>query len=377
MKLSRPSIGLVSSAFLLGLIPAAQALPQWLQPHIRGTDADPFAPRDYTIYERAEANIEHYTHYGYGPQPTISTLSSGSVASTDSGEETSSSGTEFSQSSTLFQSSVNVNPLQVLLRSLRLYPLPRLLSLLVLLPSASPLLQDLVERHPSSLILQSPFLSRLQKNLQHLPPSMILEPPQFQRLSLRRLEVAHLLRRILLPPVIVVARSPHLNLYLSLLEHHHPKRLRQLLLLSNATTTIVCVNSFDHPRSLVLSVLHTLLARILLPRVFLLMYPSVMIHHLEYLLHVRVSIQMQLPLQLRLPATVVCLRLRAAHQAYRRQVAVKHLHSQTSHPRILRQLILYQRPRAPHYLSARTLPLLERHHHQTPVEAKLVVVRQL
>lgn len=99
MKVNYPIIGLASSGFLLGLIPAAQALPQWLQPHIRGARADAFAPRDYTIYERAEGNIEHYTPYGYGPQPTISTISSNSVASTDSGEETSSSGTEISESS--------------------------------------------------------------------------------------------------------------------------------------------------------------------------------------------------------------------------------------------------------------------------------------
>jgi hypothetical protein len=104
MKLNHPTVTFVWSALLLGLIPAAGALPQWLQPHAHGARADAFAPRDYTVYERAESNSEHYTHYGYGPQPTISTLSSGSAASTDSGEETSSSGTEISQSSIICQS---------------------------------------------------------------------------------------------------------------------------------------------------------------------------------------------------------------------------------------------------------------------------------
>lgn len=81
---------LASSAFLLALVPVARALPQWLQPHLRNANADAFAPRDYTIYERAEGIQDRYTPYGYGPQPTYTI---NPVTSADP-EETSSSSTK-------------------------------------------------------------------------------------------------------------------------------------------------------------------------------------------------------------------------------------------------------------------------------------------
>lgn len=86
------SARLASSAFLLVLLPAAQALPQWLQPHLRNANADVFAPRDYTIYERAEEIQDRYTPYGYGPQPTFTI----NPVTTADPEETSSSSTKIS-----------------------------------------------------------------------------------------------------------------------------------------------------------------------------------------------------------------------------------------------------------------------------------------
>lgn len=86
---------LASGAFVLALVPAAHALPQWLQPHLRNANADAFAPRDYTIYERAEGIQDRYTPYGYGPQPTYTI---NPVTTSADPEKTSSSGTQSGQS---------------------------------------------------------------------------------------------------------------------------------------------------------------------------------------------------------------------------------------------------------------------------------------
>ena len=90
MRTSTVNIGLVSTAVLLTLAPAAQAFPQWMKPQDAESNN---APRRYSVYEPPPAQYGgYYTYAGFGPQPTLTSSSSSSISlasSEASGEETS------------------------------------------------------------------------------------------------------------------------------------------------------------------------------------------------------------------------------------------------------------------------------------------------
>ena len=102
MKGGTLKVRLVSTAIFLTLAPAADALPEWLQPHRRAFD-DKFAPRQYNVYEPPPGGYGgSYTYVGYGPQPTITQSSiSSSATSESSGEKTSLSSVNYSSKSIL------------------------------------------------------------------------------------------------------------------------------------------------------------------------------------------------------------------------------------------------------------------------------------
>lgn len=88
MKIDVLNIGLASTV-LLSFIPAACALPQWLEPQRRAQDVNQ-NPHEYRAYN-APREAARYSYPGYGPAPTVtpSTVASISTSSEVDGSQTS------------------------------------------------------------------------------------------------------------------------------------------------------------------------------------------------------------------------------------------------------------------------------------------------
>lgn len=92
MRVNNPG-GLASTLFL-GLLPGAQALPNWLR--LNGDHGLDLAPRDYSVNEPSVTN-KGYSWYGYGPLPTLTSEAASSITQSNSGEETSASYSSYSR----------------------------------------------------------------------------------------------------------------------------------------------------------------------------------------------------------------------------------------------------------------------------------------